>query len=244
MVYSGKIYETDGTQSIAVYEADQIRPLSPVGRPPSLRIFRIQDGQAVLTPGDQAPSYFYGNPSALYGPSQLIPRPPTTAHLDFESYIVAIVGSEGMHIPLESGDDFLLGFTLATFLVARDWLREERSLHAGLGRSYDIGAVIGPVVTTPDDLEEALHEEVPARKYDLAAVTRYNGVEVGRSQIKDLPLSFAELVTAASESGPLRSGDLLALGPIAVPEQPIFLETGDDVQVTVEHLGTLSLKIG
>jgi 2-keto-4-pentenoate hydratase/2-oxohepta-3-ene-1,7-dioic acid hydratase in catechol pathway len=54
---------------------------------------------------------------------------------------------------------------------------------------------------------------------------------------------MGNLVAAASELGPVRSGDLLAIGPIANPIEVSFLESGDDVQVSVENLGTLSLKI-
>ena len=94
-----------------------------------------------------------------------------------------------------------------------------------------------------DDLDEVVTEEDPARKYALSAVTRVNGVEKGRGETADLPVSFAEMVAAASDSGPIRSGDLIAIGPIAVGGEDVFLEAGDDVQVSVEHLGTLSLKI-
>lgn len=243
LVYSGKIYETDGEQSIAVYEAADVRPLSPVGRPPSLRVFRMSDGRLPATSEDGMPLYFHANPSGIYGPSQSIPRPATVAHMDFEPYIVAIVGSDGLQVPVELGDGFILGYTLAIMTISRDLLREELEQQAGIGRSFDMGSVIGPVITTPDDLDEAVTDEIPARKYKLSVVTRVNGVEKGRGEIADLPVSFAELVTAASDNGPIRSGDLLAIGPIAISDETIFLEAGDDVQVTVEHLGTLSLKI-
>jgi 2-keto-4-pentenoate hydratase/2-oxohepta-3-ene-1,7-dioic acid hydratase in catechol pathway len=243
LVYSGKIYETDGEQSIAVHEAEAVRPLSPVGRPPSIRIFRMSDGLLPTTADDGVPLYFHANPTGLYGPSQLIPRPSSVARLDFEPYLVGIVGSDGLQVPVESGDAFILGYTLALLLVSHDHLREEAELHSGYGRSFDIGGVIGPVITTPDDLDEVVTEEVPARKYGLSVVTRLNGVENGRGEIGDLPASFAQLVAASSDNGPVRSGDLIAIGPISSGDEANFLEPGDDVQVSVEHLGTLSLKI-
>jgi len=243
LVYSGKVYETDGSQSIAVHEAADVRPLSPVGRPPSIRFFRTTDGTLPVTSGDGLPLYFHGNPSALYGPSQVLPTPATVAHVDFEPYLVGIVGSDGVNIPVDNADNFILGFTLALMLVSPDVMREEAELKSGFGRSFEIGGVIGPVITTPDDLDESLEEELPSRKYRLSVVTRVNGVERGRGEIADLPASIGELVAAASDTGPVRSGDLIALGPIAMSDEPTFLESGDDVQLSVEHLGTLSLKI-
>lgn len=243
LVYSGKVYETDGSQSIAVHEAADVRPLSPVGRPPSIRFFRSTDGALPTTSGDGLPLYFHGNPSALYGPSQSIPRPTTVAHLDFEPYLIGIIGSDGVSIPEDNADNFILGLTLAIMLVSRDVMREEIELKSGYGRSFDPGGVIGPVITTPDDLDEALDEELPSRKYRLSVVTRVNGVERGRGEIADLPATLGQLVSAASDIGPVRSGDLVAIGPIAMSDEPTFLEAGDDIQLSVEHLGTLSLKV-
>jgi 2-keto-4-pentenoate hydratase/2-oxohepta-3-ene-1,7-dioic acid hydratase in catechol pathway len=243
LVYSGKIYETDGEQSIAVHEADQIRPLSPVGRAPSLRVFRLKGGTLPTSGADGTPLYFHLNPTSLYGPSQSIPRPDAVAHLDFETYLVGIVGSDGIGITPDMGDSYILGFTLGIVLVSREAEREEETLNISIGRSFDIGGAIGPVITTPDDLEESLVEELPSRKYGLSVVTRVNGVEVGRGHTAELPFAMGNLVAAASELGPVRSGDLLAIGPIANPIEVSFLESGDDVQVSVENLGTLSLKI-
>lgn len=244
LVYSGKIYETDGEQSIAVHEAEDVRPLSPVGKPPSIRFFRMTDGRMPVTSEDGLPLYFHGNGSSIYGPSQSIPKPPTVAHLDFEPYLIAVIGSDGFQVPVENGDSYILGFTLALMVVSRDLMREEMEQRTGFGRSFDIGGVIGPVITTPDDLEESITEEVPALKYGLSVITRVNSVEIGRGHISELPFSFAELVAAASDVGPIRSGDLLAIGPIATSTDMTFLDSGDDVQVSVENLGTLSLKIG
>jgi hypothetical protein len=39
IVHGGKVYETDGTNPVAVHEAGDVRLLSPVGRPPSIRLF-------------------------------------------------------------------------------------------------------------------------------------------------------------------------------------------------------------
>ena len=244
LVYSGKIYETDGEQSIAVHEASEVRPLSPVGRAPSLRVFRLVDGQLFRSEHDGLPHYFHLNPTGLYGPSQTIPYPSSVANLSFEPYLILVAGSDGLQVPLEEADSIVLGFTLAILLVSRDLQREEIRFSAGFGRSFDIGGAIGPVISTPDDLDESVTEEVPSRKYALSVVTRVNGVEADRGDIADLPVSLGQLIQAASDTGPIRSGDLIAIGPIATSPTPVQLESGDDIQVSVEHLGTLSLKIG
>src|SRR5256885_2602472 len=54
-------------------EAADVRPLPPIGQPPSLRFFRFTDAELALGP-DSLPLYFYGNPTSLIGASQIVPR--------------------------------------------------------------------------------------------------------------------------------------------------------------------------
>ncbi len=240
IVYSGKVYETDGSNPVAVYEADQIRPLSPVGQPPSVRVFRCKPG---LIDADEVPAYFYAAPTALAGASSIIPKPEFVVELDYEPYVVVVIAADGQHVPVEQADDLILGYSLMNVLVSRDAERHEKRVGAGPGRSYDVAIPVGPVLTTPDELEDIVLNAEHGRRMKLTAITRVNGVEKRRGDLADLPFTFAQAISTASETTPLRTGDLIALGPIAFGDQE-NLTAGDEVQVAVELLGTLSLKIG
>ncbi len=241
IVYSGKVYETDGTNPIAVHEAEQIRPLSPVGQPPTIRVFRTMPS---LIEADETPAYFYASSSALTGASPIIPKPEFVAELDYEPYVVAVIAAEGANVPLEDADDLILGYSLMNMLVARDVERHERRVGAGPGRSHDIAIPIGPVLSTPDEMEDAVESAEAGRKFKLTTVCRVNGVEKRRGDLVDLPFTFAQAISTASESAPLRTGDLIALGPIAFGDEPAALDAGDEVQLAVERLGTLAFRIG
>lgn len=243
MVFSGRIYETDGVQAIGVHEADAVRPLSPVPQPPSLRIFR-RDTQRTSLAEDDDPSFFYANPSALAGASQLINDPEFTSELGFDPYLAAVIVSDGYRIGIDQADEIVLGITLINLLVARDVEREERKSASGFGRSIDIGGVIGPVLTTPEELDDQVVDESRGRRYALSAVTRVNGVELSRGNTADLPFTLAEAISAASQSCTLKSGDVIAIGPIVDAEyEPVRLKANDEAQIAVEGLGTLSLKL-
>ncbi len=241
IVYSGKVYETNGIESIGVHEADQIRPLSPVGTPPTFRIFRTLPG---LIEADETPAYFYGSSTALVGASPIIPKPEFVSELDYEPYIVAVIESDGLNISVEDADSYVIGYTLMNALVARDVERHEKRVGAGPGRSFDIGIPIGPVLTTPDEMDDAVETAEFGKRFRLPVVTRVNGVEKKRGDIIDLPFTFAQAISTASETAPLRAGDIIALGPIAFGDSAESLSAGDEVQVAVDRLGTLAFRIG
>jgi 2-keto-4-pentenoate hydratase/2-oxohepta-3-ene-1,7-dioic acid hydratase in catechol pathway len=241
IVYSGKVYETDGANAIAVHEAEEIRPLSPVGQPPAIRVFRCLPG---LIDADETPAYFYGSPAALTGASPIIPKPEFVAELDYEPYVVAVIAAEAVNVPVEDADDLILGYSLMNVLVARDVERHEKRAGSGPGRSYDLGIPIGPVLTTPDELEDSVETAEKGRRFKLAAVSRVNGVEKRRGNLVDLPFTFAQAISVASETSHLKTGDLFALGPIAFEDSADWLTPGDEVQLAVEKLGTLAFRIG
>ena len=243
IVHAGKIYETDGSNPIAIHEAADVRPLPPVGQPSSIRFFRFSDADLTLG-GEATPLYFYGNPGSLIGASQIVPRLDLTAELDFEPYLAVVIAQSGTNIPEDQGDGYILGYTILNALVMRDIERSEARSGSGPGRSRDYAMALGPVLTTPEELDDDIIDEALGRKHKLSVATRVNGVERGRGDAEDLPYTFAQLISIASETTLLRAGDLIAAGPLVRPEETFHaLEPGDEIQVAVEKLGTLSTKI-
>ncbi|MGV3614256.1 MAG: fumarylacetoacetate hydrolase family protein [Fimbriimonas sp.] len=243
MVHAGRIYETDGASAVAVHEAADVRPLAPIPHAPSVRVFRT-DLQPEIVRGDDAedPLYFYANPTVLSGASTAFPYPEWCTELSvFPAVAVALVG-DVPRVEFEEADDTILGYTLMLLLVARDVERRERRFSV-LGRSHDIGGVMGPVLTTPDELDEEVQDAEFGRRFELEASLRVNGVERGRGTMGDFPFTFAQAIAAASLTAPLRAGDIFAFGPVAEPDEPIALDPGDQVQVAVDKLGTLTLNI-
>lgn len=241
-MYSGKIYETDGSNPVAVHEAADVRPLSPVGRPPSIRFFRnpLRLGERLTTDDAENLPYHYGNPASIVGPSSIVPRPEFAIDLQFEPYLAAIVATPGRRVPVEHADDMILGYTIVTQVVARDLVRRSES-----ARGFDFATVLGPVLTTPEELDGNLVNEEFGRRYKLSVVARVNGVERRRADAQDLPITFAQALSLCSQGAPLVEGDIVALGPLAAwTDDDPPLEPDDEVQIAVENLGTLSTKVG
>lgn len=245
IVHGAKVYETDGSNPVAVHEAEDIRPLPPVGQPGSVRIFRCKSSLPLDLAEEATPVFSYLNPSAIIGPSKIVPYPQISGAVDFEPYLAAVVATGGSHIPVEVADDTLLGFSIVTAVVLRDAERAESAAGAGPGRSFDVALALGPVLTTPDELEDSLVSDERGKRYSLEVVARVNGVEMRRGNVNELPMTVAEAISVASESCPVRAGDVILIGPIAfsIDGEDQRLSPDDQVQVAVERLGTLSLKL-
>lgn len=243
MVHAGRIYETDGVSAVAVHEAADVRPLSPIPHAPSVRILRNDLQTPPLAMEDaEDPFYFFANPTILGGASQAVAFPEWCTELSVLPMVAVALVADVHRIEVAEADDAILAFTLMSLLVARDLERRERTLGL-IGRSHDIGGVIGPVLTTPDELDEEVEDAEFGRRFALAASLRVNGVERGRGSMEDFPFTFAQAISAASFVSPLRTGDIIAMGPVAEPDEPIVLEPGDQVQIAVDKLGTLSLNL-
>jgi 2-keto-4-pentenoate hydratase/2-oxohepta-3-ene-1,7-dioic acid hydratase in catechol pathway len=243
IVYGAKIYETDGANPIGTYEADAVRPLAPVGLAPSIRFFDVFGPTVDVLLGDDRPSplYCYGNPSSVIGPSMIAPLPPHAKRVTLLTSMAAVVACSASQIPLERADEVVLGLTPCMTLIAQDVADQERRSGLGYGRSRDFTTAIGPVLTTPDELDEVMSDDGLGRRYELTVTLKVNGEEVSQASSFDLPYTVAEAMSAASETCVLMPGDLFCLGPLT--HQELQIEANDEIQLAVERLGTLSLRI-
>ncbi len=236
MVHAGRIYETEGANAVGVHLAEAIRPLCPIPHAPSIRFF---DSRLQVDELDD-PIYVAGNASSIFGPSQTVELPEHIDSFDVEPYLVAISASEFQRADEDLLEEVILGYTVMLQIVDRVAGRISQKAGAGYGNSRDLGGALGPLVTTPDEMEEFLVDD----KISLEVVFRVNGVDKLRSNLSDLPFSGKHALGSASRSGLVRVGDLFALGPLVdLSELEVPLKRGDDVQVAIQSLGTLSISI-
>ena len=173
------------------------------------------------------------------GASTVVNHPERVFDLTFEAYLAAVLVTGGYDVDPDEADDMTLGLTIMAALVDRRAARIE-----GLfGRSHDLGAALGPVITTPDELDDFLVSQEHGRAYRLGVSARVNGVERARGNVEQLPFTVAQAIAGASRSCTLREGDVFALGPICDLPADLRLEAGDEINVAVENLGALSLKL-
>lgn len=248
IVYSGKVYETDGAEPIAVHEVSDARLLSPVGHAPSVRLFAPTASAAdwtSLTEGRDAInqlSFSYLNSSIVLGTmSELMPCN-FSEDIRFKPCLAAVVKSDATALPAEEADPYIVGVTLMNVFFGADVLRMEQMRGAPMSRSHDMGIGLGPAITTPDELDDATIQDLAGRRYKLNISAYVNDDEVARFDTDDLPFTLTEAVAFASESAAVRAGDVIAIC-LGEPDLHVSLQSGDEVRLVNDRLGVLVNRV-
>ncbi|WP_217555460.1 fumarylacetoacetate hydrolase family protein [Streptomyces sp. GbtcB6] len=237
-----------------------VRLLPPL-QPPTVRDFvtfeehvegvrRSVDGAAGV-PGQwyAAPTFYFTNPYAVYGPHDDIPVPPGSSVLDFELEVAAVIGKEGRDLTPEQARDHIIGYTVLNDWSARDLQSAEMKVGLGPCKGKDTATTLGPYLVTADELDKYRDADGFLR---LALTAEINGEVIGRDLLSNMSWTFEEMVAYASRGTWVRPGDVLGSGTcgnggclaelwgLRGRQDPAPLKPGDTVTLSVEGIGTLS----
>ena len=238
----------------------EVRLLAPL-QPPTVRDFvtfeehvegvrRSVDGAAgVPERWYAAPTFYFGNPYAMYGPHDDIPMPPGSSVLDFELEVAAVVGKEGRDLTPEQARDHIVGYTVFNDWSARDLQSAEMKVGLGPCKGKDTATTLGPYLVTADELGKYRDADGFLR---LALTAEINGEVVGKDLLSNMSWTFEEMVAYASRGTVVRPGDVLGSGTcgnggclaelwgVRGEQSPPPLKPGDTVTLTVEGIGSVS----
>jgi 2-keto-4-pentenoate hydratase/2-oxohepta-3-ene-1,7-dioic acid hydratase in catechol pathway len=133
---------------------------------------------------------------------------------------------------------------------ARDIQRREMALSLGPAKGKDFATSLGPTLVTAAEFAPGGLLEVPS----AVMTARVNGVEWSRADLDGLWWSFAEMLAYASESAPVRRGDVLGSGTCGTgcilelslvhgADKYPYLQPGDEVELEVTGLGVLANRV-
>ncbi|HEX2068733.1 MAG TPA: fumarylacetoacetate hydrolase family protein, partial [Actinomycetota bacterium] len=145
---------------------------------------------------------------------------------------------------------YIAGFCVMNDWSARDIQRREMKLSMGPVKGKDSATTLGPVLVTPDELEDARKD----RAYDLTMTAVVNGKEYSRASLAEIYWSFGEMIAYASRgttvmpgdvigSGTCGTGCILELSLVHGSEEYPWLEPGDEVVLEVERLGRVANRV-
>jgi 2-keto-4-pentenoate hydratase/2-oxohepta-3-ene-1,7-dioic acid hydratase in catechol pathway len=168
------------------------------------------------------PLVFSKPPSSVIGPLEPIVYPDLSQHVDYEGELAAVMGRLARNVPAERAHDFILGYTCANDVTARDLQRPDNQWTRAKG--FDTFSPLGPCIATGLDTAH------------LAIQTRVNREIRQSGSTADMVFSVAELIAYISQVMTLEPGDVILTG---TPGGVGPLQPGDVVEVEIEGIGTL-----
>lgn len=220
----------------AVVPRASVRLCAPVPRPRKVICIGLNYRDHAAESGmdiPERPLVFSKFPTSVVGPGAAVELPPGSENVDYEAELGVVIGREARRVPVGSAYDYVLGYTNVNDVSARDFQFADGQWQRG--KSCDTFAPCGEYIATKDEIPD------PQK---LAIRFRLNGTTLQDSSTDQLIFSVPELVSFLSQTVTLEPGDLIATGtPPGVGfarKPPVWVKSGDTMEVDIEGLGVLS----
>ena len=160
--------------------------------------------------------------------------PSVSQEVDYEAELVIVVGKRGRNVRSAEAMSYVAGYTIGHDVSARDWQLKKEGKQWMVGKTFDTFAPIGPVIVTPDELPDP--HQLPIR-------LRLNGQTMQDSNTSQMIFNVGAVVAYISQVFTIEPGDLIFTGtPPGVGfarKPPVFLKSGDVVEVEIDGIGVL-----
>jgi 2-keto-4-pentenoate hydratase/2-oxohepta-3-ene-1,7-dioic acid hydratase in catechol pathway len=172
------------------------------------------------------PLMFLKPNTSVVGPGEPVFYPRQTNELHYEGELAVVIGRICRDVPAEKADEVVFGYTIGNDVTARDLQRKDGQFTRAKG--FDSFCPLGPWIET--DLDTS----------DVRLQTRLNGDLVQDATTKDLIFDVPTLVAHVTSVMTLLPGDVILTG---TPEGVGPMSVGDEVDVSVSGIGTLTSKV-
>jgi len=168
------------------------------------------------------PLIFLKPPSSVIGLGEQILLPPQSKQVEYEGELAVVIGRGGRWIDIRKIENFILGYTIANDVTARDLQRSDGQWTRAKG--FDSFCPIGPWIETDLDVS------------DVLITTRVNDEIRQMASTREMVFNIPQLVVYISSIMTLNPGDIILSGtPAGVGK----LEDGDVIEIEIEGIGTL-----
>ena len=212
-----------------VHEVEHVRLLAPVI--PRSKVIGIGKNYAdhAREMGGEAPAeplMFLIPNTAVIGPGDPVVMPPQTSEVGYEGELAVVIGRLSKDLEPEDALAAVLGYTVANDVTARDLQRGDGQWARAKG--FDTFCPLGPWIET--DLDPA----------DVRVQTFLNGDLKQDGTTRDLVFDVPTLIAHITSVMTLLPGDVILTG---TPDGVGPMEVGDEVDVVVSGIGTLTNKV-
>lgn len=172
------------------------------------------------------PLMFLKPNTSVVGPGDPVFFPRQSAEVHYEGELCVVIGRICRDVAPERVAEVVYGYTVGNDVTARDLQRKDGQFTRGKG--FDSFCPLGPWIETELDTS------------DLRVTTHLNGDLKQDGTTKDLIFDVPTLVSFVSSVMTLLPGDVIMTG---TPEGVGPMNVGDEVEVTVSGIGSLTNKV-
>ncbi|MCD6132917.1 MAG: fumarylacetoacetate hydrolase family protein [Deltaproteobacteria bacterium] len=226
---SGLPFEKPLIYTKKIYSLEEVKILSPVTPSKIIGIGLNYAGhiREMKDKKPAAPKIFMKPSTSVIGTGEAIIYPVhMSKRVDYEGELGIVIGKITKNVDVEEAKDCIFGYTIVNDVTARDLQRSDGVWTRAKG--FDTFCPIGDVVETDVD------------PLNLHIVTYVNGKIKQDSFTSHMIFNVYELVSYISKIMTLLPGDVIASG---TPEGVGPLNAGDEVEISIEGVGTLKNKV-
>ncbi len=211
--------------------------LSPV-QPPNVIAIGVNYKKHAKESGHNLPDkpvIFINATNSVVGPEPNIILPsPAPDEVDYEAELAIIIGKKAKNISKDKVGEYILGYTCANDVSARDCQRRIDKQWAR-GKSFDTFCPLGPWIET----------ELSADNCNIKS--RLNNKTMQDSNTSDLIFDTSQIVSYISKNMTLLPGTVILTGTpegVGFARKPaVFLQKGDTIEIDIEGIGVLRNKV-
>jgi 2-keto-4-pentenoate hydratase/2-oxohepta-3-ene-1,7-dioic acid hydratase in catechol pathway len=176
------------------------------------------------------PLMFIKPNTSVVGPGDPIFYPAQSSNVHFEGELAVVIGRICRDVPVEQATDVIYGYTIANDVTARDLQKSDVQFTRAKG--FDSFCPLGPWIET--DLDPQTFTD------GVQIQTHLNGDLKQDGSTSDLIFDIPTLIAYVSSVMTLLPGDVILTG---TPEGVGPMNVGDEVDVTIAGIGTLTNKV-
>jgi 2-keto-4-pentenoate hydratase/2-oxohepta-3-ene-1,7-dioic acid hydratase in catechol pathway len=223
---------------VTTEKAAVARLLAPV-QPGSIICIGLNYRRHAQETGAKIPEFpvvFFKGINTLQNPGEAVQIPThlRSDEVDYECELAVVIGRACKNVSRQNALDYVLGYTCANDVSARDWQIKRGGGQWCRGKSFDTFSPLGPALVTSD--------EIP-NPNELKIRTILNGETMQDWNTNDMIFDVPALIEFLSGSTTLLPGTVILTGtPHGVgmaQKPPRWLKAGDTVTIEIEKIGAL-----
>ena len=183
------------------------------------------------------PIVFMKATSCINGPNDDVIIPNNSKKTDWEVEIAFVIGKETKNITEKNAPDHILGYCMVNDISEREWQIEKMGQWVK-GKSADTFGPMGPYLVTKDEISDV-------QKLNLSLDLNGKRMQTGNTSKMIFNMNF--ILSYLSNFMSLQPGDIVTTGTppgVGMGKNPqVFLKSGDEINLSIDHLGNQHQKV-